>query len=205
MAKDANSYDQAFTDAINELMRIMQEREDLDTKREALDRRIRSLRHGVMGLGTLRGMAASDVKEMFPECFPNIVDPDTGVTDAVRKALKSGADFYYSAVGVRDKLRTQGYPIDNYTNPLATIHTILKRLKKAKEVLEGSRDGKAVYKWKAELPEIGPPQMTKPLTRRQERKIKEVTPQALESIKTRVAASTREIVNDEIEKDKARK
>jgi hypothetical protein len=42
-----------------------------------------------------------------------------------------------------------GYDLSQYTNPLASIHTILKRLVKSGEVEGTVRDGELYYQWKA--------------------------------------------------------
>jgi len=50
---------------------------------------------------------------------------------------------------VRDLLIADGYNMSRYSNPLASIHTILKRLTKADEVeAKVLKDGDVYYRWK---------------------------------------------------------
>ena len=56
----------------------------------------------------------------------------SGLTDAVRKILAE-ADEPLAASEIRDRLSTMGFDMKSYSNPLATIHTILRRLAEADE------------------------------------------------------------------------
>jgi hypothetical protein len=72
-----------------------------------------------------------------------------GLTDAVREVLKA-ADGWQYPTEVRDGLERMGIDTASYSNILASIHTILKRLA-AKDEVEEFKDseGKGVsYRWK---------------------------------------------------------
>ena len=56
----------------------------------------------------------------------------SGLTDAVRKILAE-ADEPLAASEIRDRLSTMGFDMKSYSNPLATIHTILRRLTESDE------------------------------------------------------------------------
>jgi hypothetical protein len=70
-----------------------------------------------------------------------------GFTDAVRRVLRTTEDGL-AATDVRDKLPDAGFSLDGYTNPLASIHTILKRLAKTPDVESATgKDGVVRYRW----------------------------------------------------------
>ena len=140
----SEEYNKALESALTELSVAMNEREALDTKREELDVRISQLTEGAIGLGVLCGMDRRELAARFPELFPDLISPDVGFTDAVRMALASKRTFI-SPVEVRKRLEMMTYDISQYTNVLASIHTVLKRLVESEEATTGNRDGKVVY------------------------------------------------------------
>lgn len=150
-------YIDALAQALGELTNIMEEREALDERREVIDRRIAKLRRAATGLGSLCGKTAASLSREFPELFPESIDPDTGLTDAIREILKTNAEIYCSPVFIRDELKNKGYDLNNYKNALASIHTVLKRLRTQNEVIDTTREGRTVYRWKAVVPL--PPQL----------------------------------------------
>ncbi len=144
------TYQDAFSEAIDELAELMTEREQLDAKRESLDRRIIRLREAVFGLGGLCGKSTEAISSKWPELFPDSIEPDVGLTDAIREVLSS-SDKYLSPVFIRDTLKARGFDIDKYKNALASIHSVLKRLTRQGEVTTGNYEGKTLYKWAKEV------------------------------------------------------
>jgi hypothetical protein len=60
-----------------------------------------------------------------------LVKEERGLTDAIRNLLESRPREWFDAVKVRDKLVKDGFDFSGYTsNPLASIHTVLKRFKR---------------------------------------------------------------------------
>jgi hypothetical protein len=55
-----------------------------------------------------------------------------GLTDACRLVLQN-APAPLTAVGIRDRLQQIGFDLDRYANPLAAIHTTLKRMTESGE------------------------------------------------------------------------
>lgn len=55
-----------------------------------------------------------------------------GLTDACRLILRS-ANRPMTAIDVRDRLATMGFDLSRYANAMATIHTVLRRLREAGE------------------------------------------------------------------------
>jgi hypothetical protein len=144
---NAQLYDNALQQAIAELSDVMSERESLVERIEDTDQRIMRLRRGAMGLGALCGRTPGTLSSQYPDLFPDNIDPDTGLSDAVRDILRIDPRTYYSPVDVRNRLRDKGYEIGKHKNVLASIHTVLKRLKNQDELKEANREGRTVYQW----------------------------------------------------------
>ena len=138
-------YQSALAAVIKELAELMRDREAIDTQRERLDQRIFQLREGMVGLAILCGTDTTQLAQKHPELFPDLISSDTGLTDAIRKAMQSKR-LYVSPVEVRDRLVNMGYDVSKHGNVLASIHTILRRLAVNEEIEEGTRDGKVVYR-----------------------------------------------------------
>ena len=69
-----------------------------------------------------------------------------GLTDACRLVLRGGVPM--TPIGIRDRLQSIGVDLSAYTNELAAIHTILKRLNEAGEIrLIPHASGKHAYLW----------------------------------------------------------
>lgn len=71
-----------------------------------------------------------------------------GFTDSVRNILRGVQAQALSAKKVRDLLRGAGFDLSSYTNPLASIHTILKRLVERGEAEIVESNGEVQYRWK---------------------------------------------------------
>jgi hypothetical protein len=155
------SYKETLKIALGELAELMNQRDQLDEQLDDIDRRIFQLREGLFGLAILCGTDTNRLAESYPQLFPDLIPPDTGLTDAIRKALQSKRIFY-SPVEVRDRLEEDfNYDLSKYKNVLPSIHTVLKRLVESQEIEPGNRDGKVVYRWKAFAPP-GNPRSPKP-------------------------------------------
>lgn len=80
-----------------------------------------------------------------------VADPP-GFTDSVRNVLRTNPGDAATATAVRDLLAKAGFNLSAYSNPLASIHTILKRLAKRGEVTSSMNNGQIYYRWKADVP-----------------------------------------------------
>jgi len=112
------------------LQSAVREYEDLGTKRREIDRRLAELAQTIGTLSTLLG---------YTPTVP------LGLTDAIRLVMR-GAGLPMTPLEVRDRLRGMGFDVAKYTNELAAVHTILKRLNDAGELRFIPRtDGKHQY------------------------------------------------------------
>ena len=111
------------------LQAAAREYEDLGQKRRVIDGRLAELAQTIGTLSKLLG---------YTPTVP------LGLTDAVRLVMRAGTPM--TPVAVRDRLHAIGFDVGKYTNDLAAVHTILKRLNDAGEVrfLTGG-DGKPQY------------------------------------------------------------
>jgi hypothetical protein len=83
-----------------------------------------------------------------------VADPP-GFTDSVRKVLRENPGHAATATAVRDMLAEAGFNLSAYSNPLASIHTILKRLAERGELTTSIKNEQIHYRWKTDVPRKG--------------------------------------------------
>jgi hypothetical protein len=133
---------QSLEAALAEVRELIKERDELDRKVDGLNLKIADLVAAIDGLAPLCGINA---RTEYPSLFPYEVEPEIGFTDAIRKIFSVVPARAYTAVGVRDELVKSGFDLDKYTNPMASIHTILKRLVATHDVDAFDEEGRTVY------------------------------------------------------------
>ena len=101
------------------------EYQTLAAERTHLDARIAQLQHSIAALTKLCGFE------------PTV---SFGLTDACRLVLRN-SPTPLTTMELRDRLTSIGVDLARYSNPLASIHTVIKRLRASKEVLERKREG----------------------------------------------------------------
>ncbi len=122
------------------------EYETLGAKRREIDQRLAELGQTIGTLTKLLGLT------------PTV---PMGLTDAVRMVVR-GAGVPMTPVEVRDRLQAVGFDVSKYTNDLAAVHTILKRLNDAGELRFIPRTpGKHQYTWN----HVTPVALTKDIVR----------------------------------------
>jgi hypothetical protein len=102
----------------------VREYEKLFAEHAALEGRLAQLKHSIAALTKLCG---------YEPTVP------LGLTDACRLVLRN-ATQPLTALEVRDRLTAIGVELEKHSNPLASIHTVLKRLHDAGELVERDRD-----------------------------------------------------------------
>jgi hypothetical protein len=110
------------------------EYEQLGAERRRIDQRLTELAHTISTLTRLCGFT------------PTVT---FGLTDACRAVLRSAKEPMTPA-DVRDRLAGIGVELGGYANPLAAIHTTLKRLVEAEEltITALGPSGKLAYVWR---------------------------------------------------------
>ena len=94
------------------------EYEELGARRREIDQRLAQLAQSIGTLTKLLGLT------------PTV---PMGLTDAIRLVVR-GAGVPMTPVEVRDRLHAIGFDVSKYTNDLAAVHTILKRLNESGEI-----------------------------------------------------------------------
>lgn len=77
-----------------------------------------------------------------------------GLTDACKTSLRcAGAPM--TPLEVRDRLQSTGFDINRYSNPMAAIHTVLRRLTESGDVRRRASRSKGVtYEFRAPVPRV---------------------------------------------------
>jgi len=115
-------------------------------KRQQLDERIARLQAVVVDLQTL---CAEQSQKNFERGVDRVIKADLkiGITESVRVILQEKF-FPMTAVDLLEKVKARKYNLARYKNPLAVIHTVLKRLIQSGDVrVVGPIDGLKAYQW----------------------------------------------------------
>ena len=126
-------YRQTLEAAKAEYDGLLEEEGKLEARLAYIRERAEVLRKTIISVGDLLG------EDREPESI--------GITDAIRTVIKGRSDAIFSARGVRASLQQANFPLANYKNVLAVIHTTMKRLEEQGEIEPVVRDNKTYYKW----------------------------------------------------------
>jgi hypothetical protein len=118
-----------------EVIRLEGKLAELDVQREETRKQLSHVRQIVANLYALSGKAAPDNISVL------------GFTDACRVIARDNHPNWLSASDVRDKLSERGYDLEPYSNPLASIYTILRRLHEAGEIQKKVEGLQTFYRW----------------------------------------------------------
>ena len=128
------------TDYKGTLYGIRAELEDILNEEANLEQRLRDVRVRSEALGkAAQGLAGLVGEEEEEESI--------GITDAIREILKESSHNIWAPRVIRLHLKRDAFPIERYQNPLAVIHTTLKRLEGQGEVKAVEKDGRTLYQW----------------------------------------------------------
>jgi hypothetical protein len=123
-----------ITTYLKQLAELNSQRSQLESQMVRIETSIRSI------------LALSDDEyEVVPflERLDEITKPE-GFTDAIRKVLRMSNEAL-TAGEIRDRLPQVGFALESYSNPLASIHTILKRLAKTEAFAQVEKGDKGAY------------------------------------------------------------
>jgi hypothetical protein len=122
------------TDYRRALESALKEYEQLQAQHEATETRLAQLRQIISTLGVLCDLPATAT-----------APPELGLTDAVRSVMRASMAGL-TPVEVRDRIGSFGIDLVAYSNPLASIHIVLKRLTAGGELWSyRTSDGKQTY------------------------------------------------------------
>ena len=131
-------YKAVIEQAFKELGELILKREEADLQ---VAKRLQLIRATV-------NMLPDDEREQFESMLSHFGNRSVGLTEAIRNVLRNAPEQWHTATVVRDKLVSAGFDFSEYAaNPLASIHTILKRFK-PEEVERAIIEGVPAYRWK---------------------------------------------------------
>jgi len=140
---DISQYFALATDALDKL-------EELQRQREAIDADAMKLEQFVTATAN---MLPDDAKDVVLRRMSSMQElfrvREFGLTEAARIALKSRTGQWLTASNVRDQLLALGFDFSTYTtNPLASVSTVLRRMKQEEVEITTVDGGVVAYRWK---------------------------------------------------------
>ena len=133
-------YKLARDKARNELRNLLGSRTKLDAELAKVNTRIAEVTQGVAALDLLVGDGTSNQTEVMLEIA------GLNLSDAVRAVLRR-ADLHLTPLEIMMRLRKAGYRMSDYTNPQASINTMLKRLVDSGQANTIIKDHKTAYRF----------------------------------------------------------
>lgn len=118
-------YQTWYREARAELERLQREKAEMESAMAEREKQIATLTRTVNFLAPLAGEAPLQPSEAE--------GAQAGMTGSIREILKKAPEPL-TASEIRDALEALGFDMQSYSNPLATIHTVLRRLTEADEV-----------------------------------------------------------------------
>jgi hypothetical protein len=140
------------------LLDLMEERQKWIDKRDESIREISRLSELIRA--TMNMIPAEQLARYEP-IFERLENRPAGLSMAIRACFTAGAmglkqakagegKTWFTPVEIRDALKRMGFPFENYkANPLASIHTTLKRMVPAELETRTLKDGQKVYRLKS--------------------------------------------------------
>jgi hypothetical protein len=151
----SNDYKAVFARAVEEFSAILKERQELDLKLVQKEQFIRA---------TLHQLPDSDraIVENWADTWSSSA---AGLSDSIRSVLSASPQKWHTATEVRNALEKAGFDFGNYaSNPLASVHSSLKRFKPEEAEMEVI-DGVMAWRWKKQVEKsrFGPRRRRNPL------------------------------------------
>jgi hypothetical protein len=136
---NTRNYHRMLYDAKQDLARRL-------VKRQKLDQEIARL-HAVVS--ELQNFCVEQDQKSFEKRVDRVIKADlkVGITEAVRVILQENF-FPLTAIELKERIAARKLNLARYANPLAVIHTVLKRLVQSGEVrVVPQPKGKKAYQW----------------------------------------------------------
>jgi len=131
-----------------ERQELTQKLAKLDEERTELNQRVQRLTDTIEGLAALAGESPITPRPAIAKLVEGV-----GLADACRIILIARNRFSRPVI-VRDMLERVGYDFGEQANPLASIHSILKRFEESGEAESLDVDGKVGYRLKKPDPAL---------------------------------------------------
>jgi hypothetical protein len=86
--------------------------------------------------------------DTFDAALEQMAKREVGLTEAIRTVLQSNPKGWFNALKVRAGLKDSGFDFTGYTSdPLASIHAVLKRFKRTEVKVRKDGAGLKEYRW----------------------------------------------------------
>lgn len=113
-------YNAILKRAFEEYGKLLADRENLDLQ---ITKQFQFIRATI-------NMLADEERDEYEKAIAKLALDSIGLTEAIRRILQASPSRWHTATDVRDKLVTTGFDFATYkANPLASVHSVLKRLK----------------------------------------------------------------------------
>jgi hypothetical protein len=122
-------YKRMFSEAKGELEKLHTAKANTEEHLEQLNAKIEALTQAANAIAPFAGQV-----RVVSDGVSFTIDKASGITMAVRTLFDMHRGENLTAAMVRDKLEEKGWNWGDYSNPLSTIHTVLKRLEDAKTI-----------------------------------------------------------------------
>lgn len=127
-------------DLFKQLESALVQQTQTNERKKVIDEQVNALVDAVRALHKVYG---GDL----PESVAKQIEGDLGITDQIRQVMKATGNQWVQPTQIRSMVEQRGFALAGYSNPMAVIHQVLKRLEKQGE-LESHGNGQ-YYKTKA--------------------------------------------------------
>jgi hypothetical protein len=134
------SYPKIFDEALSDLGELLRRRRQIDAE-------VSQLRDIILALYEKAG-ASKARKEKLMAIFGELDIGTPRLTEGVKDALYAAHPRKLPAIQVKDVMEARGFDFSNFANPLASVHSTLRRLAGQGEVGSGPEKGMVAYWWK---------------------------------------------------------
>ncbi len=139
LSMGVTTYERTFDEAAAELEKLLRHRSEING-------RVAKLREIVIALSKRVGRDRKR-EETLMRILNELSVFVPRLTDAVKDALYSAGSRKLPAIQVKEVMEIRGHDFANFTNPLASVHSTLRRLAAQGEIGSGVKNGTTVYWW----------------------------------------------------------
>ena len=127
MYKDHMEPNALMKELFAQLEAALVQQTQLNERKKVIDEQVENLLDAVRALHKVYGGE-------FPEAVAKQIEGDLGITDQVRQVFKTVPAQWLVPMQVRTMVEARGFSLAGYSNPMAVIHQVLKRLDKQGEL-----------------------------------------------------------------------
>lgn len=151
----SSSYKAALEAARNELGQLARQREQIEKRMSQLTKIIESLIPLIESEAALQAdsklVIVGEGGAGKTALALRLIDPDAGITQAIKRVFdvfgkgNDGSNVPLTPIDVRGGLNFAGWDLTQHKNPMATIHSVLKRLVEQGWLKPTEKDGKPAH------------------------------------------------------------